>query len=199
PSSRERTSIRPKARLREGLVPQRGRPNRKSALRSVALPRRKNPCKPWVYCGAVAPPHRRLAMSDTILAVDLGRHKSVACAYRPATREATFRAVDTTPEEFTRLLARHPGAVVVIEACAGAGWVHDLAAAARHPVRVANVAAEAWKFRHLKRKTDRDDALRLAELEAIGQLPTVTLPDPATRQRRGRQRPPPARGRPPAA
>jgi transposase len=51
-------------------------------------------------------------------------------------------------------------------------------------VKVANTAAEAWKFKHLKRKTDRDAALRLAELEAIGQLPTVCLPDCATRQRR---------------
>src|SRR5262249_31559089 len=72
----------------------------------------------------------------------------------------------------------------VIGGCASAGWVRDRAAAAGHPVRVANTAAEAWKFQHLKRKTDRDDALRLAELEAIGQLPTVALPDPPTRQRR---------------
>jgi transposase len=74
--------------------------------------------------------------------------------------------------------------VVVIEACANAGWVHDLARNAGHAVKVANTAAEAWKFKHLKRKTDRDDALRLAELEAVGQLPTVVMPDPATRQRR---------------
>jgi transposase len=73
---------------------------------------------------------------------------------------------------------------VVIEACANAGWVSDRAVAAGHAVKVANTAAESWKFKHLKRKTDRDDALRLAELEAIGQLPTVTLPDPPTRQRR---------------
>src|SRR5262249_56429530 len=33
-------------------------------------------------------------------------------------------------------------------------------------------------------ETDQDDARRLAELEAIGQLPTVALPDPPTRQRR---------------
>ena len=123
-------------------------------------------------------------MSDTILAVDLGRYKSVACVYRPATRDHQFRTLDTTPADLGRLLARHPGAVVVIEACANAGWVHDLAAAAGHPVKVANTAAEAWKFRHLKRKTDKDDAKRLAELEAIGPLPTVTLPDPPTRQRR---------------
>jgi transposase len=123
-------------------------------------------------------------MSDTILAVDLGRYKSVACVYRRATRGHAFRTIDTTPEDLGRLLARHPGAVVVVEACANAGWVHDRATAAGHPVKVANTAAAAWKFTHLKRKTDKDDALRLAELEAIGQLPTVCLPDPATRQRR---------------
>jgi transposase len=122
--------------------------------------------------------------ADTILAVDLGRYKSVACVYARSTRQHTFRTLDTTPDDLTRLLARHPGAVVVIEACANAGWVHDHAAAAGHVVRVANTAAAAWKFQHLKRKTDRDDALRLAELEAIGQLPTVCLPDPPTRQRR---------------
>src|SRR5262249_54731033 len=122
--------------------------------------------------------------SGTIIAIDLGRHNSVACVYSRATRAHPFRTIDTTPEGVGRLLASHPGAVVVVEACANAGWVHDLAAAAGHPVRVANTAAESWKFTHLKRKTDRDDALRLAELEAIGQLPTVCLPDPATRQRR---------------
>ena len=125
-------------------------------------------------------------MSDTIIAIDLGRHNSVACAYARATRAHTFRTLDTAPADLDRLLARHKGALVVIEACANAGWVHDRAVAAGHPVKVANTAAEAWKFKHLKRKTDRDDALRLAELEAIGPLPTVVMPDPATRQRRMR-------------
>ncbi len=123
-------------------------------------------------------------MSDTIIAIDLGRHNSVACAYSRATRAHTFRTLDTTPADLDRLLSRHTGALVVIEACANAGWVHDRACAAGHAVKVANTAAEAWKFKHLKRKTDRDDALRLAELEAIGQLPTVVMPDPAARQRR---------------
>jgi transposase len=123
-------------------------------------------------------------MSETIIAIDLGRHNSVACVYQRRTRAHTFRTLDTTPADFDRLLTRHPGAVVVIEACANAGWAHDRAVAAGHVVKVANTAAEAWKFKHLKRKTDRDDALRLAELEAIGQLPTVVMPDPATRQRR---------------
>jgi transposase len=47
---------------------------------------------------------------------------------------------------------------------------------------VANTASEAWKFKHLKRKTDKDDALRLAHLHALGQLPTVTLPPTTVRQ-----------------
>ena len=123
-------------------------------------------------------------MSEMIIAIDLGRHNSVACAYDRRTRAHTFRTLDTTPAALDRLLDRHRGALVVIEAGANAGWVHDRAVAAGHVVKVANTAAEAWKFKHLKRKTDRDDALRLAELEAIGQLPTVCMPDPVTRQRR---------------
>jgi transposase len=122
--------------------------------------------------------------TDTIIAIDLGRHNSVACVYSRATRAHTFHTLDTTPADLDRLLARHEGAPVVIEARANAGWVHDRAVAAGHAVKAANTAAESWKFTHLKRKTDKDDALRLAELEAIGQLPTVCLPDPATRQRR---------------
>ncbi|QJX00070.1 IS110 family RNA-guided transposase [Frigoriglobus tundricola] len=123
-------------------------------------------------------------MSDTIIAIDLGRYKSVVCAYTRTTRAHTFRTIDTTPDELAKVLAKHPRAAVVIEACSNAGWVHDRAVAAGHTVKVANVTGEAWTFTRLKRKTDHDDAKRLAELEAIGQLPTVTLPDPTTRQRR---------------
>jgi transposase len=47
---------------------------------------------------------------------------------------------------------------------------------------VANTASEAWKFKHTQRKTDKDDALRLAQLQALGQLPTVTVPPQPTRQ-----------------
>ena len=120
--------------------------------------------------------------TDTIIAIDLGRYNSVACVYDRRTRAHTFRTLDTTPDALDRLLARHKGALVVIEACANAGWVHDRACSRGHVVKVANTAAEAWKFKHLKRKTDRDDALRLAQVEAPGPLPAARLPDPRTRQ-----------------
>jgi transposase len=122
--------------------------------------------------------------AGTILAIDLGRYKSVACAYDRATTGTRFHSVESTRRDVAHLVARYPGALVVVEACANAGWVHDLAVAHGLTVRVANTNGEAWKFQHLKRKTDRDDAQRLAELEALGQLPTVALPDPAARQRR---------------
>jgi transposase len=125
------------------------------------------------------------ATAGTILALDLGKYKTVACAYAGSPDTARFEAVVTDRDRLRQLFARHRPAVVVFEACALAGWVHDLCAELGLPCKVANTASEAWKFKHAKRKTDRDDALRLAQLEALGQLPTVTLPDKATREWRG--------------
>jgi len=51
-------------------------------------------------------------------------------------------------------------------------------------VRVANVLGEAWRWRRVKRKTDRDDALKLARLAASDQLPLVHIPKLAVRQHR---------------
>ncbi|HUR55080.1 MAG TPA: hypothetical protein VMZ71_13185 [Gemmataceae bacterium] len=51
----------------------------------------------------------------------------MACVYGRATRAHAFRAIDTTPSDLDALLARHPGCVVVVEACANPGWVHDRA------------------------------------------------------------------------
>ena len=37
-------------------------------------------------------------------------------------------------------------------------------------VAVANCAHEAWRWTRVKRKTDKDDALKLAKLAVLGQL-----------------------------
>jgi transposase len=118
----------------------------------------------------------------TILAIDLGKYKCVACAYDRATAAAEFRTVTTSRAELERLVRAARPAVVVIEACTPAGWVSDLCGELGVPCKVANTAAEAWKYKHAKRKTDRDDALRLAHLEALGQLPTVAVPDKKVRE-----------------
>ena len=116
------------------------------------------------------------ATTTAILAVDLGKYKSVACAYDAADGEARFQTLPTSRAALARLLDRVRPAVVVIEACTLAGWVHDLCAERGLACKVANTASEAWKFKHAKRKTDKDDALRLAQLEALGQLPAVRTP-----------------------
>jgi hypothetical protein len=45
----------------------------------------------------------RTATADTILAIDLGKYKSVACVYRPAD-DLRFLSIPTRWDELTRLL-----------------------------------------------------------------------------------------------
>ena len=116
-----------------------------------------------------------------ILAIDLGKYKSVACRYA-GPDAVMFESFTTDRSRLRKLLEHTRPAVVVIEACLLAGWAHDLCAELGLVCKVANTASDAWKFKHLKRKTDRDDALRLAQLQALGQLPAVCLPPPPTRQ-----------------
>jgi transposase len=120
--------------------------------------------------------------ADTILAIDLGKYKSLACVHDESQDTCRFTSFETTRSEVRRLLTRDRPTVVIIEACLLAGWVHDLCAELGIRCLVANTASEAWKFKHLKRKTDRDDAQRLAQLYRLGQLPTVTLPPTTVRQ-----------------
>lgn len=122
--------------------------------------------------------------TEIILAIDLGKYKSVACLSR-STDDARFVAFATSHAEIARLLDKHRPTVVLIEACLLAGWVHDLCAAQGVTCLVANTTSEAWKFKHLKRKTDRDDALRLAEIYRLGRFPIVHLPAKEVREQRG--------------
>ena len=123
-----------------------------------------------------------IVSTSTILAIDLGKYKSVACVHDQATGEIGFTTFETSRYELRKLIAKEGPGVVIIEACLLAGWVRDLCGELGVRCLVANTASEAWKFKHLKRETDRDDALRLAQLHLLGQLPTVTLPPSATRQ-----------------
>ena len=86
-----------------------------------------------------------------ILAIDLGKYKSVACRYTGRPDTAAFESLTTDRDHRRKLFAKHQPAVVVIEACALAGWVHDLCAELGLACRVANTAAEAWKFKHTNR------------------------------------------------
>ena len=124
-----------------------------------------------------------------ILALDLGKFTSVLCIYDPATHAHRFVSAQTTPRTIHDLLVAQQTAdpvhtLLVIETCDVAGWVHDLAAALGMTIAVANPAHEAWRWTRVKRKTDKDDALKLAKLAVLGQLPTAHMPSPQQRQRR---------------
>src|SRR5262245_61013268 len=121
--------------------------------------------------------------TDTILAIDLGKYKSVACLDRPG-HNSRFTTLPTSRRELTTLLERYRPTVVLIEACLLAGWVRDLCVEYGVRCLVANTTGEAWKFKHLKRKTDRDDALRLVEIYRFGKFPAVALPDKEVREKR---------------
>src|SRR6516165_5775814 len=121
-------------------------------------------------------------MDDPILAIDLGKFNSVCCWYEPASKAATFRSTRTTRAELEREMRRLPVSCVVIEACSPAGWIRDTCSELGLRCLVANTTGAAWQWKNVKRKTDRDDALKLARLAAIGELPTVSLPSRPVRQ-----------------
>lgn len=117
-----------------------------------------------------------------ILAIDLGKSNSVACVYELTDGTHRFRTVRTIPSEMENLIDKEQPERVVIEICLQAGWVGDLVRARGIALEVANTNEEAWSWRKVKRKTDRDDALKLARMSAMKQLPTVHLPEHGTRQ-----------------
>src|SRR5262249_38128714 len=55
--------------------------------------------------------------ADTILAIDLGKYKSVACVHDEASGTFRFPSFETTRSEMHRLLSRDRPTVVIIEAC----------------------------------------------------------------------------------
>jgi transposase len=128
----------------------------------------------------------------TILGLDLGKFKSVCCVMDAATGQHAFTTLATEPATIADLLTRHATAalgqeiLLVIETCDAAGWVFDVGSAIPGvTVTVVHTQGdERWKWCKVKRKTDRDDALKLARLARLGELPKppVHVPSPQRRQ-----------------
>ena len=119
-----------------------------------------------------------------ILALDLGKFKTVACIFETQTNKAAYRSGKMVPFWIHDLIEQHLPDRVVFEIGPQAGWVHDVVASKGVPVQVANPNTEGWRWRNVKRKTDRLDALKLARLSAMGQLPMVHIPSSKMRQHR---------------
>jgi hypothetical protein len=113
--------------------------------------------------------HLPLPRYSSILAFDLGKFNSVLCRFDPATAGHSFVSLATTREAIARELEPVPIAdrsntLVVFETCDISGWVYDLISSMGFAIAVANPATEAWRWTKIKRKTDHDDALKLAKL-----------------------------------
>ena len=69
------------------------------------------------------------------------------------------------------MIVEHQPDRIVFEICSSAGWIYDIVKALGVEVQVANPNTEAWRWKNVKRKNDRDDALKLARLSVMNQLP----------------------------
>jgi transposase len=117
-----------------------------------------------------------------ILALDLGKFKTVACAYEAETARHRFATVATTPQALHDLIVALEPDRVVIEICSIAGWVCDLVRTLGIEIQVANTSEEVWRWRKVRRKNDRRDALKAAQLSAVNQLREVYVPEKEMRQ-----------------
>lgn len=88
----------------------------------------------------------------------------------------------TTPAALAQLVKTVKPERVVIEVCNLAGWVCDLLRGLGVTVQVANTSDDAWRWRKVRRKNDRCDALKAAQLSAVNQLREVHIPKLEVRQ-----------------
>ena len=117
-----------------------------------------------------------------ILAIDLGVRKSVWCRFETETGRHEFGVTASSSSAFRRLFEHHLADQIVVEVCQFAAGVVDLARELGMAVQVADTTQDAWCWKNVKRKTDRDDALKLARLAAIGQINPVHVPAKRVRQ-----------------
>ena len=117
-----------------------------------------------------------------ILALDLGKYKTVGCAYESESGAHQFKRGLTTPAGLARMVQEVQPERVVIEICSIAGWVCDLLRGLGIEVQVANTNDDAWRWRKVKQKDDRRDALKAARLSAVNQLREVYVPAREVRQ-----------------
>lgn len=119
-----------------------------------------------------------------ILAIDLGKFNSVACSFDTTTNQSEFERIATQRWALEQLLNQTKPNQIVIETSSITGWVHDFCQRMGYGVLVANPSAEAWRWKNVKRKTDKDDALKLAKLTALEQVSAVHVPVAEHRQYR---------------
>jgi transposase len=116
-----------------------------------------------------------------ILALDLGKFNTMCCFFDTETRTHTFLNA-LTDRDYLNKVFQSPIDLVVMEACGPSGWINDLAVGLGLKTLVCSTNEDAWKWSNVKRKTDRDDALKLARMASMNELKAVHIPSPAHRE-----------------
>ena len=111
-----------------------------------------------------------------ILALDLGKFNTMCCFFDTKTRKHSFLNTTTDRNYLSTIFKKHKIDLVVMEACGPSGWINDLAIGLGLKTLVCSTNEEAWKWSNVKRKTDKDDALKLARMGAMGELTSVHMP-----------------------
>ena len=117
-----------------------------------------------------------------ILALDLGKFNTMCCFFNTETREHMFLNTQNTRSYLETVLKNHKIDLLVMEACGPSGWVHDLAESLKIKTIVCSTNEEAWKWSNVKRKTDKDDARKLARMAASEELQPVHMPTATHRE-----------------
>lgn len=117
-----------------------------------------------------------------ILSLDLGKNKTVGCDYERESGQHRFKTAFSTRSGLAQLVKEVKPDRVVIEVCSTAGWVCDLLREMGIEVQVANTNDDAWRWRKVRKKNDRRDALKAAQLSAVNQLREVHVPRIEVRQ-----------------
>jgi transposase len=117
-----------------------------------------------------------------ILALDLGKFKSVACDFDSRELRDEFETAVTKPQKLRELLVKRNPDRVVIEICPIAGWVSDMVRELGYELQVASTNDEAHRWRNVKKKNDREDGRKLTRKSALGDLKLVHVPERRVRQ-----------------
>ena len=117
-----------------------------------------------------------------ILALDLGKFNTMCCFFDSKTRKHSFLNAATDRQFLATLFKKHKIDLVVMEACGPSGWICDLAQNAGHKTIVCSTNEDAWKWSNVKRKTDKDDALKLARMASMDELKPVHMPSESHRE-----------------
>ena len=119
-----------------------------------------------------------------ILAIDLGKFNSMCCFYETKSQRYRFQTVATTRDYLTTVFKNHEIDLVVMEACGPSGWISDVCQELGIKTLVCSTNDAAWEWKNVKRKTDKDDALKLARLAMMRQLTRVHVPKHQVREHR---------------